>query len=598
MNHVVRITVLASLMMSPFFVTAQCTPLSSYTNDPAGFYPDSLTFLAQEGFQGQPFSAQIDFKSYAIYTDMTPGVPITVWVDSIQLLGITGLPAGFTWQAEGFTVDSDGNYFLVNSFENNDCNSLESSLACFSIMADGTATESPDYLFGAMIPVSIQMSTRVMCSQFPGTPPGSYWPLTNNQYVIRIRGICEDYQWPNLTASVVNTTCPDVSDGSIEIVPATTGFTYSLDGDLFQESNVFEGLTAGSYTVNVRSAEGCTTSVAAVINNQDYPWPDLTASVVNTTCPWGSDGSIEILSATAGFTYSIDGSLFQESNVFGGMTAGSYTVNIRSAEGCTTSVAAAITSPNLFEILTPICLVTVDSTSQYNIVVWEKPETAPIDSFYVYREVTQGVFERIGGTSYSDAGRFDDFDANPNVTRYRYVLSVVDVCGNDYDVPLLLQNDFLAPHSTIHLQHLGNGNLSWSHYMIGGQNPVQFYRVYRDNFGNGNFQPISTTVPGGNNSFTDVNFSSYPNASYVVDVAWALSCDPNRVLTTTRSNRFTGQLPVGVSGGGATDLHALPQPRLRQAHHSPARERAPHRAGAAQHAGAGHAPQPRGSGPQ
>jgi hypothetical protein len=82
---------------------------------------------------------------------------------------------------------------------------------------------------------------------------------------------------------------------------------------------------------------------------------------------------------------------------------------------------------------------------------WEKPVSAEIDSFYVYREITQNNYQRIGAVPYEDDGRYHDFDANPNETSYRYRIAALDTCG--------VESSLSPFHNSIHLQSLGNGNL-------------------------------------------------------------------------------------------------------------------------------------------
>jgi len=197
--------------------------------------------------------------------------------------------------------------------------------------------------------------------------------------------------------------------------------------------------------------------------------------------------------------------------------------------------------------VTDICLVTVDTTSTHNVVYWEKPVSALIDSFLVYREVQTNVFDHIGSVAYDSLSQYHDYAANPNATSYKYKLSVLDVCGMES-----AQSDY---HKSIHLQNLGNGNLSWTLYEIENtSNPVTFYRVNRDDFGTNNFQPINSSIPGGNSTFTDVDFNSFPDANYVVDVNWSILCTPSReTVNTTRSNLlFTTGGPVGI---GETENH-------------------------------------------
>ncbi|MDZ4846748.1 MAG: T9SS type A sorting domain-containing protein [Chitinophagales bacterium] len=188
---------------------------------------------------------------------------------------------------------------------------------------------------------------------------------------------------------------------------------------------------------------------------------------------------------------------------------------------------------NVYQILPPeipICLVTVDTASTHNILIWEKPaDKSLIDSFFIYRETTTNVYTKIGAVHRDSLSAFHDYAADPNVTSYRYKISLLDICGVESAL-----SDF---HHTIHLQNLGNGNFQWTFYDIeNAPNPVTEFNIYRDNQGNGNYAQIGL-VPGTNATFTDINFSSFPNSIYVVDVNWSRSCTPQRgPVNTTRSN--------------------------------------------------------------
>jgi hypothetical protein len=178
-----------------------------------------------------------------------------------------------------------------------------------------------------------------------------------------------------------------------------------------------------------------------------------------------------------------------------------------------------------------LCQVTVDTLSTHNIVYWEKPSNlSGIDSFRIYREVATNVYAHIASVHPDSLSEYHDYAANPNTTSFKYRITILDSCGYE-TAPSLF-------HNTIHLQYLGSGNLQWTLYEIEStSNPVTFYRVYRDDISSGNFLPISTTIPGGNTTYTDGAFGSYPLASYRVDVAWSIQCSPTRAtINTTRSN--------------------------------------------------------------
>lgn len=180
-----------------------------------------------------------------------------------------------------------------------------------------------------------------------------------------------------------------------------------------------------------------------------------------------------------------------------------------------------------------ICLVTVDTQSTHNVIIWEKPVTSLIDSFFIYRETTTNVYTKIAAVPYDSLSEYHDYAANPNVTSYRYKLSVLDTCG--------AESDFSQYHNTIHLQYLGNGNFQWTFYQIENQsNPVVSFNLYRDAFANGSFFQIGS-IPGTNSTYTDLTWSSFPNAEYVIDVNWGIGCSPTRAqVNTTRSNKRPG----------------------------------------------------------
>lgn len=184
---------------------------------------------------------------------------------------------------------------------------------------------------------------------------------------------------------------------------------------------------------------------------------------------------------------------------------------------------------NGYQSPTPICLITVDQNSTYNTVVWDRGTIPAIDSFCIYRETATNVYSKIATVPPDSLSTYNDHAANPNVTSYTYVITVKDTCGNE--------SVYSNSHTTIHLQSNGNGNFAWTLYQIQNTpNPVNYYIIYRDSLGTGNFTPLSSTIPGTNTTYTDVNSASFPNALYYVEALWNISCTPTRSINTTRSN--------------------------------------------------------------
>jgi hypothetical protein len=118
-----------------------------------------------------------------------------------------------------------------------------------------------------------------------------------------------------------------------------SGFQYSLNGGVFQDSGYFSGLQAfGSYNVVGKNALGCTDTAQVQIGSFN-PCQGVTVNITlaKTDASTGlSNGSVTATAAggTAPYLYSINGGAFQSSGTFANLAAGSYTVAAKSAAGC------------------------------------------------------------------------------------------------------------------------------------------------------------------------------------------------------------------------------------------------------------------------
>lgn len=198
-----------------------------------------------------------------------------------------------------------------------------------------------------------------------GTPPytyningGAYFAsgvfnnLTPGNYAVTVKDatgcttgtnvILANPSAPTLTAAVQSTSC-NLNNGTITAT-ATGGvapLTYSINGTLFQSSNIFTGLVPGSYTVYVKDANQCYSSVTVTIVNT--PLPKVTVFTIAATCN-NNDGSIVATGSLgeAPYTFSINGTVYQSSTVFDNLAAGFYTVYIKDARGCITTTGITV----------------------------------------------------------------------------------------------------------------------------------------------------------------------------------------------------------------------------------------------------------------
>lgn len=148
------------------------------------------------------------------------------------------------------------------------------------------------------------------------------------------------------TSSTTNVDCNGGSNGAATIVAAggTAGYQYNI-GSGNQASGSFSGLSAGNYTVTITDANGCTITEAVNITQPSALGASISAQT-NVACNGGNTGAVTVAATggTTGYQYNI-GSGNQASGTFSNLSAGSYTVTITDANGCTTTQAVNITQP-------------------------------------------------------------------------------------------------------------------------------------------------------------------------------------------------------------------------------------------------------------
>jgi hypothetical protein len=125
-----------------------------------------------------------------------------------------------------------------------------------------------------------------------------------------------------------------------------SGYTYSVDNGPYGVSNKVT-TNAGNHTFYVKDARGCIVTATASLTE---PAAEIksTVAITDNDCAGGQAGIVTV-STTGGtpqYTYSINGTTFQSSNVFTGLAARNYQVTARDVNGCLSKAAASIVDLN------------------------------------------------------------------------------------------------------------------------------------------------------------------------------------------------------------------------------------------------------------
>jgi hypothetical protein len=328
-----------------------------------------------------------------------------------------------------------------------------------------------------------------------------------------------DSSYSNISTIVEDAICFGYAGNAIvNLSNPNNPITYSWSNG--STSNNLEYDYAGTYIVQVQDALNCIYSDTIQINSPAQSI-FIQTDINNVTCQNNNgfiDNSFVGSSSPLSFSWS-NGSTAEDLN---NINAGLYSLTITEPNGCQSWFNFQVQDESIQN--QEICIVGVDSLTNKNRVVWEKPITTLIDSFYIHREtLASGIYEHVGSVAYDSLSTWIDLNSNPAVQSYRYKLSVIDTCG--------LETSLSDLHKTVHLtinQGVGGAwNLIWSHY------EGITYSSYNIRRGTSlNNMTLLTTIQSNLNSYTDL---APPSGTiyYQIEVINPNSCVP------TKSNDFS-----------------------------------------------------------
>ncbi|MBL8010381.1 MAG: SprB repeat-containing protein, partial [Flavobacteriales bacterium] len=161
-----------------------------------------------------------------------------------------------------------------------------------------------------------------------------------------------------LSASITATTpaaCFGEATGSATTSAngGTAPYSYSWNTNPAQSGGTATNLAAGTWTCTVTDAQGCTTSVQAIVG-QPSAAIGTTASITAAACQGASNGAVDLTTtggtAPYGHAWTGPGGFTASTADISNLAAGVYQVTVTDANGCTHTSSWNVNQPGLFSI--------------------------------------------------------------------------------------------------------------------------------------------------------------------------------------------------------------------------------------------------------
>jgi hypothetical protein len=270
------------------------------------------------------------------------------------------------------------------------------------------------------------------------------------------------------------------------------------------------------------------TSVFVRINVVN-PTLDLISASSKTLCPNGIvtlNGSPNM----AGYSWS-NGASGQSIAI---NHPGTYTLTATDSSGCIYVAQTTIDTLNLYTTVPDICLVTLDTATGFNTVIWERPNKKGVAAYVIFRALGSSSFVPIDTVKADLLSVYIDSNSNQTNAQYNYYLALLDSCGSLNSSAVFTH---AAPFLMAGFVSATQVGLSWVHYV--GRTP-DYYIIYRSDSANASYQKIdSVNYPA--TAFIDSNLPATTSFSYRLGAVMDSSCFPTAKAELNQAISNTAQ---------------------------------------------------------
>ena len=197
---------------------------------------------------------------------------------------------------------------------------------------------------------------------------------------------------------ISNVNCNGMSTGIISssVTGGTIPYTYAW-APVTGTASTASGLSAGSYTVSVTDANGCTISGTATLTQPTLLTATI-SSVTNVLCFGNNNGSATVIGGGGVAPYTYLWNPGSNSNTTAtGLTAGSYTITITDANGCTATANTTITQPTVLANTLTVTNVACNGGNSGSITSTTTGGTTPYGYLWSNGQTTSNATNLIAG---------------------------------------------------------------------------------------------------------------------------------------------------------------------------------------------------------
>lgn len=326
---------------------------------------------------------------------------------------VTGGQGGYTYSwSNGATTEDltnlKGGSYTVTVKDSTGCTAQKIIGVANDIEMIATATVTPPAcgqangainvtLNGGSEPFAYTWSNGATTEDLQNLPAGTYKVTITDASgcTAELSVIVRENNTLKLTATVKQTSCQDDASGAIDLVitGGTGPYTYVWSNGAITED--LSGLTAGIYKVTVTDANGCTATLMVSVSKKTFIIGNL---VTQPKCHGDATGSIVLTPSGGTAPYIFVWSNGATGNTITNLPAGTYTVTVTDATGCSRLVTFIIVDPPAITATTTVSNTQCSAEGYYSVDLAASGGTAPYTYNWSNGATTQDLDSLNSGT--------------------------------------------------------------------------------------------------------------------------------------------------------------------------------------------------------